>query len=449
MKWLNQLAQRLYSFLYGFGYLVRPAVRKDLEYLYPGESQERLCNSYYVKKIEKSLTIFLAGCVLAVLLAVKATGERKLEQGNVLRRENVLGDSKSVTVEAAFGGRKEQFEIWMDPQRLSYEEAEILCREFCEKLPILVLGENTSTNEVQGNLKLQEQYEGYPFLVEWRSGEIDCVTSGGVVRPGEQDREVLLTACINYGEQEWRQELTVRVPAETLTPKERQYRELKQQLIDAEEHTREEEYLVLPESIQGNAVKWRRVVEDYSLVLWAGALIVSGLVFVLGDRDLHARLEQQRKQMKREYPDIVHKLALYLGAGMTVQGAFQKIALDYEQYKAAGGIRSSPVCEQMLHTWRELKSGVSESVAYERFGRRTGLQEYIRLSTLMAQNLKKGSSSLLERLREEADKALAERLQSGKRLGEEASTKLLVPMVMMLAVVMIMVILPAFSSMGL
>jgi len=96
-----------------------------------------------------------------------------------------------------------------------------------------------------------------------------------------------------------------------------------------------------------------------------------------------------------------------------------------------------------------MKSGVPESNAYERFGLRTGLQEYIRLGTLMAQNLKKGSSSLLERLQEEADRALAVRIQSGRKLGEEASTKLLVPMVMMLGIVMVMVMLPAFNSMGL
>jgi pilus assembly protein TadC len=102
----------------------------------------------------------------------------------------------------------------------------------------------------------------------------------------------------------------------------------------------------------------------------------------------------------------------------------------------------------MLYTCRELKSGVSEGNAYEHFGKRTGLQEYIRLCTLMTQNLKKGSASLVPRLREEVDKSLTERIRMGRKLGEEAATKLLVPMVMMLAVVMVMVMLPAFSSMG-
>ena len=72
----------------------------------------------------------------------------------------------------------------------------------------------------------------------------------------------------------------------------------------------------------------------------------------------------------------------------------------------------------------------------------------MRLSTLLMQNLKKGNSTLLERLAEEADKAGEEQLQSVRQLGEEAGTKLLLPMVMLLFVVMIMVMLPAFSSMG-
>jgi len=94
-----------------------------------------------------------------------------------------------------------------------------------------------------------------------------------------------------------------------------------------------------------------------------------------------------------------------------------------------------------------LHSGISEGQSYEHFGRRTGLQEYIRLSTLLAQNLKRGNSTLLERLREEVEKSAEERLQQSKRLGEEAGTKLLVPMVLMLAVVMAMIMVPAFSSM--
>ena len=89
-----------------------------------------------------------------------------------------------------------------------------------------------------------------------------------------------------------------------------------------------------------------------------------------------------------------------------------------------------------------------EGEAYERLGKRTGLREYIRLCTLLTQNLKKGNAALLSRLQEEAQGASAERLQRSRKMSEEAGTKLLLPMIMMLVVVMVMIMLPAFSSMG-
>lgn len=186
--------------------------------------------------------------------------------------------------------------------------------------------------------------------------------------------------------------------------------------------------------------------EDNSLALWAAGMAAAVMVFLLLDRDLHEQLERRKKSLHREYSEIVHKLALFVGAGMTIRGAFQKIAGDYEA-KCRGGGKKSPAYEEILYTCRELRSGVSEALSYEHFGRRTGLQEYVRLSTLLVQNLKRGSSTLLERLRDEADKSAEERLQRSKKLGEEAGTKLLVPMVLMLAVVMAVIMIPALSNM--
>jgi pilus assembly protein TadC len=203
----------------------------------------------------------------------------------------------------------------------------------------------------------------------------------------------------------------------------------------------------LPESWQGQKLSWTYKVKDNGPVLWISAMFVAILIYLLADKDLHDEVEQRKLLMKREYPDVVHKLVLYLGAGMTIRGTFHKVAEEYEQSRVEGK-GQCPVYEEMLHTCRELKSGMSEAVAYEHFGKRTGLQEYVRLSTLLTQNLKKGNNTLLQRLREEATKASIERIQYAKRLAEEAVTKLLIPMVLMLLVVMLMIMIPAFSSVG-
>jgi len=64
----------------------------------------------------------------------------------------------------------------------------------------------------------------------------------------------------------------------------------------------------------------------------------------------------------------------------------------------------------------------------------------------LEQNLKKGTKGLAQMLENESLEAFEERKNIAKRLGEEAGTKLLAPMAIMLIIVMIIVIVPALLS---
>ena len=85
-------------------------------------------------------------------------------------------------------------------------------------------------------------------------------------------------------------------------------------------------------------------------------------------------------------------------------------------------------------------------MAYERFGIRCNLVEYRTLSTLLIQNLKKGSSRFLPSLEEECRQAFQERKRRALIAGEEAGTKLLAPMILMLLVVLMILMVPSFLS---
>lgn len=446
-KQMRRPAELLYAVLDRNGKLTSRQVRIDMEHLYPGQDQDKLRREFYIKKIEKTMLILLGGTVLAVFMAARSIRGQPLERENMLKRGDVLKEGQDVWLEGSYGDQKERFHVYVEPLQIKADDLAEWYEKFSDALPELIAGQNSSLQDVRSNLNLAEQYEGFPFHVEWRSYDTESITSSGEVKPDGQDKEVMLKAEISYGEQEWETVLWITVPAKEYSREEYRYQKTATMLEEAERNSREEEYWELPATVDEQKITWRNPTEKSWLVLLAASWGVGVLIFFLSDRDLHQELEKQRECMKQEYPDIVHKLALYLGAGMTLQGAFQKIGSEYELQKKQGR-ELSPGYEQILYTCRELKSGVSESSAYERFGRRTGLQEYIRLSTLMTQNLKKGSSSLLERLHEETEKALIQRIQSGRKLGEEAATKLLVPMVMMLGVVMVMVMLPAFISMG-
>ena len=95
-----------------------------------------------------------------------------------------------------------------------------------------------------------------------------------------------------------------------------------------------------------------------------------------------------------------------------------------------------------------MDQGIGEALVYERFGNRTGLGEYIKLAGILSQNLKRGNPNFVIRLKTEADMAMKERVLQARKTGEEAQTKLLVPMIMMLGVVMVMIMIPAFTGMN-
>ena len=72
-----------------------------------------------------------------------------------------------------------------------------------------------------------------------------------------------------------------------------------------------------------------------------------------------------------------------------------------------------------------------------------------RLSPLLAraaERLKKGSRGLVELLEQEAENGMEERKSLARKLGEEAGTKLLLPMLLMLILVIVILMVPAILS---
>jgi len=90
---------------------------------------------------------------------------------------------------------------------------------------------------------------------------------------------------------------------------------------------------------------------------------------------------------------------------------------------------------------------MSEQQAYEAFGKRCRLSMYVRFANLLEQNLRKGTKGLSERLSDEVREAFENRKALAIRLGEEAGTKLLLPMIMLLIIVIVICVVPAFLSM--
>lgn len=94
----------------------------------------------------------------------------------------------------------------------------------------------------------------------------------------------------------------------------------------------------------------------------------------------------------------------------------------------------------------KLKNGVHESLVYKELGRVCALRQYMKLSSLLEQNRRSGLANLSSLLEIESQSAWDERINLARREGEELSTKLLIPLFIMLVVVMMIIIVPALLT---
>ncbi len=156
--------------------------------------------------------------------------------------------------------------------------------------------------------------------------------------------------------------------------------------------------------------------------------------------------EKKERQMMADYSDIIAKLTVLTGAGLTLPQAWLRLAADYEARKEKTGIRWA--YEEVVVTGRQIRNGVSATEAFSEFGHRIGLHAYIKLGNLLKQNMKKGTRGLEEALRSEAYQAFEERKNQVRRTGEEVSTRLLLPMFMMFGVVLVIILIPALTSLS-
>lgn len=154
------------------------------------------------------------------------------------------------------------------------------------------------------------------------------------------------------------------------------------------------------------------------------------------------KIELHRQELLlRDYPELIMKFTLLLQAGMTPRGAFYKI-LDGSADRMEDP--SHPLARQIGLLCHDLDTGVPENESYRRFGERCAQVRYRTFATLLIQNLQRGSRQLIELLERESIEAFDERKRKARMAGETALTKLLIPMVMMLGIVLVLILVPAF-----
>ncbi len=440
--------EKVSEFIYVKSRLI-PGIKPDagvirtINYLYPAGDIKETYKAFEIKRISLSLLILTAGIILSVFMKISEVTERSIGDG-VFEREEWNGEKQSVSLYAQTESGTAEVELSIFERTLSEEEVRDYISKFVESAGKLIGGDNPDLEHVSSDLALREKYEGYPFKFIWRSSDPGRILSySGRVDISAGEGDVVLTANYSYGEYEGSISIPVHVIVPEKNPADKYSEDFTSFIYESELSERGSKEWTLPDEFEGDKIRWEFKTEDNSLLMAGLFGMVAIVFFFASGKDLVSKAEKKKENMRKSYPKVLRQLALYVGAGMTVKAAFTKIAEDSKTLQT-----DEMIYEEMRYACHEMGQGIGEASAYERFGNRTGLSEYIKLAGLLSQSLKRGNPGFVMRLRSEADNAMRERVLEARKAGEEAQTKLLVPMMMMLAVVMVMIMIPAMTGMN-
>ena len=391
------------------------------------------------------LEIIIVSVVLGLGILLYDFVNTNLSFDGVIKRNKAGTGSISEELLLEFLDQKQELTVEVSDRKLKAKEVDKYFDKAIQEIETTYLGENESANNVTYDLNLGTEYMDGVIGATWKASPYGIISSEGKLRREnipEEGAVVDLTCTLFYEEAERIYSFSIVANQKSLETLEGQLEAITRGIQKSDEESREKAFFTLPNEIAGMKLTWKKRMNFRGLqIIFLGLITVAGLS--LGKKQDEKKAKAAYiDDMARDYPQIVSQLSILMGAGMSFRKALEKIVGKYVADLKAGA-KSRPGYDEILKTYRKITDGRGEIQALEELGKRCECKEYRKLSMLLVQNLRKGSRDLLDSLEKEEKYAFEMRKQQAIRAGEEASTKLLIPMAGMLFIVIVVLIVPA------
>lgn len=449
--------------------------------------------------LKKQLAILIFSLLLSAVLSLGLQKERHIQSGYTLKREGIGGSEYSLPlkVQGLNPGKKESICVTISPRIYTKEEADRIFSEFHEKIEALILPPEESFDDIRTSLHLNNYFPEENIKMSWNfcptaliNGEEKITEENDSdfimnYRPILEDKgkirhEMLRQNQILEGNLELKFSCNILPPKEEMEtelenyfqspedylyyspnytfpirifPEEKTALENLKELLEKKIHElnlegRGTDELKLPKEIEGHALHFTEK-KSYSYLFIPLLGLFIAFLLPLEEREKRKEKRKERENsLQMDYSELVSKLVVYLGAGLSLRNAFSEISKHYNYLVENCSLENHPLYEELHCLLNQLKSNVGEGKAYLDFATRLSLRPYNKLISLIEQNRKNGSKHLRLQLQVEMQEAFEMRKSTAKRLGEEAGTKLLLPLFMQLLIIMMIIIYPAMRSMG-
>ncbi|WP_455721515.1 secretion system protein F [Agathobacter sp.] len=393
-------------------------------------------------------------CVFFLVLAFVMDKTSDGISDNTLKRNDTGQGDESVELLLNADGLEKDYSYELELKEVipSKQQADELFEQAKAQIDESFCEEGQTTEHVTGRVNMEDSYVSGTVEAEWTLSDYEIVdVEGNVLQEafsdGDESEGRLVNASVVLTCAEYKQmyDFSFIAFADELDKSARLVKDIDTH-IQAEMNESGTAELILPDEVDGVRLEWSQRKSGLVAKIALLEVVAIVLLFLSKKEKQKNELKERNVMMQLEYPEIVSKMAVLMGAGMTVEQAWNRITARYLDKRQKEKAQKLPAYEEMLITEREISDGEIGRKAYAGFAERVNIECYQRFIRIILQSIHKGSKGVCEMLEKESDDAFNERRLLALKLGEEAGTKMLVPMMLMMTIVIAIVIAPAIIN---
>ncbi len=395
----------------------------------------------------RQIAILYRGFFLFIVMVIFLSFSSFVTSRFIFRR-NLFGQGeKEIRLKVDYEGKKEEISLLLEERKLTAPEEKEIMDAFFRKLAAEIKGDNLSLRKVNKALDFKDRVDGYPFSISYEPQDSSLISWDG--KPGEKALALGKGEKIRTwirAEASYKDYSAVRQIGITLIPPQKvslsPVQRFQEMLARRESSSRNREDFIVDSAWEGVSVK------DASREnLWKIPpliLAITLLLVVMGHTSIREREQIRHKQNMQDFPLIVHLLTLYMGVGLSFPSAVSRICSDYEKRRKTDGERYA--FDQIRLMDHSLHMGLRPMEVCLEWGEHFRERAYARFAMLLSQSFSKGAKELRFMMEKEQEDAFRQQIDFVRKEGEEASTRLVFPMVALLFIIMALIMFPAFMQ---
>ena len=289
-----------------------------------------------LKKYKTQIFCISIGFILFLIAKNHESDKDSFINNNFVKRDGYSAYNKSYEVYVdGLTDEEVLVELPVSHRRYSDEEIDEVFEKCVQVLETAILGKNPSLQEVSQDLDLINSIKEYGIYVSWISEDPSLIDSLGTVYNEDlkEGRDTALKVFLSDRERQAQYLINIRVVPRSYTKEELTLKNFMSSLEALDKENINKEGYTLPESFEGKKLYYRQDENKDIHIIWIMGIVIAILLYVKDLADVKDKREYRAKQMLLDYPEIVSKLMVFIGAGLSIRSAWERIVEDYESLK--------------------------------------------------------------------------------------------------------------------